>query len=255
MKLTIKQLDKLIENLLYDHPRLIKEGIIDSAAKNALLVYIENTDEGTIKGKIRKLIGPETKAGIYGEFYKNSKILIDEAFNRVEWWFKNISAHVDKSMLIKAITLFFDDREKFYDEVLAWINTHYDNLYQDYIKSFTDDKLNDIVLSRWDLYDNIDRNDYDDEEEYNDDVDLKQTIKEQDRDESEKDFMDLVINEPVVYSDEGIQDPNKIKKAAKGRLALQPKSEVLKGFESFKSKVSDDGVFSIIIAGIWDFIK
>ncbi len=256
MKLTRKQLDNLIENLLYDHPRLIKEGIgiMDYAAKEALLLYIQNTDEGTIKGKIRKLIGPETKAGIYGEYYKNSKILIDEAFKRVEWWFKNITEHIDKNMLIEAITLFFDDREKFYEEVLAWINKYYDKLYNAYIKSFTDEELNDIVLSRWDLYDSIDRNDYDEEEDYNDDVDLKMTIKEQDRGESEKDFMDLVINKPVVYSDDGIQDPDKIKKEAKGRLALQPKSEIVKGFSGFKDKVSDDGVFSIIIKGIYSFI-
>jgi len=250
MKIKRKDLNILIESLLtgqYESKSTLIEGVDDWAAKNALLLYVENTDEATLKSKIRKLLGPSSKDGIYAKYYKNSKVLIDEAFKRVEWWYSKFTELIDKSMLTRAITLFFDDREKFYDEVLAWINKHYDKLYKGYIKSFSDEELRNLVLSIYSLH-NLDRNDYDDEEEYNDDLEFKEMIENYDRNELEEDFMDDVINKPVVFSDDGTPEN------AKGRLELSPKSDILKGFEGFKKKASDDGILSIIIKGIYSFI-
>lgn len=249
MRIKRRDLSILIEHLLIgqnESKSTIIEGIADYAAKKALLTYVENTDEATLKSKIRELLGPSSKDGIYAKYYKNRKVLIDEAFKRVEWWFSKFAQLIDKSMLTRAITLFFDDREKFYDEVLAWINKHYDKLYKGYIKSFSDEELRNLVLSIYDVHKDLDRNDYDDEEEYNDDLEFKEMIENYDRNELEEDFMDQVINKPVVFSGDG--------KNAKGRLALNPKSKVLKGYETFKKKASDDGILSIIIKGIYSFI-
>ena len=238
MKITKSELRILIQETLRED-RLF-EGALDFAAKNALIVYINATDENTIRSKIKDLVVPSS----IDQIKKKSKpVLKAENFKRTQWWFENLSKLIDKKMAIRFVELFFDDRDKLYDEIGSFINTHWDKLEKQYISTFSDDDivklLSEDMKSNYAVYERDVRED--------DDPYLIEYIKDLQnfsRPELEEELAGLLKRH--VRFDKG--------DVAADILPLKGKSEVMSQIKQMKDDLEGEDTISLIIKGIYNFI-
>lgn len=242
MKITRRQLNKLIERLLHDENKsFIFEGVTDYAAKKALILYIEHQNEADLKKKIFDLAFPgniaQVRAGLEEAYSEASgDALVKEAFNRTTWWWKKLSALIDKTMLVRFANLFFDDRDKLFNEVASFIKKHYNSLKNEYMSTFTEEdiaKLKEDYFYRW--HGPVDEDD-----------DMETETRDEELKTGNKEALEEVLSNPVFFmSPKGIV----------AILNLAEESEVIDQMNKIKEKSSDSGILVLIMKGIWDFVK
>ena len=239
MKITKSELSILVQEVLSEN-RLF-EGALDFAAKNALIVYINATDENTIKSKIKDLTMPSSVDQIKKKKRPAQKA---EQFRRTQWWFENLSKLIDKKMAIKFVELFFDDKDELYNEVGRLINTHYDKLVNQYISTFSDDDivklLSEDMKTNYAVYERDVRED--------DDPYLIEYIKDLQnfsRSELEEGLSGLLKN-PVYFEING---------ETADILPLEEKTEIMTQIKQMKDDLADENIIALIIKEINNFIS